>query len=95
MGNMDNMTMGFIWADVPEVAHLHAGQLGSASWAAAAGQRWAWAAGHLGWAARMWGIAHLHLPAERQSWTTSTAWRAGAGIHGWTVIHADSGFPHR
>ena len=29
MGNMDNMPVGFIWADVPEVAHLHVGQLGS------------------------------------------------------------------
>jgi hypothetical protein len=57
-------------------------QLGSCGWAAAAGQ--------LGWAACMWGIAHLHLPTERQSWTTSTAWRPGVGIHGWTVIHVDN-----
>ena len=49
IGNMDNMSVAFIWADVPEVAHLHAGQLGSANWAASTGQlrldSRAWAAG--------------------------------------------------
>ena len=81
MGNMDNMPVGFIWADVPEVAHLHAGQLGSAS-------RWAAVARQLGMGSWALGLGSSHVghrppsPASRapeldyidslEAWSTNT-----------------------